>query len=179
MNEKDIIIEIDEKIEEIVRRNLDEKAEEYTETVTSCEDCRYYERFWSWGSRLHCCAYFSNEPKPKEERKDPITSRDINKIYEQCPINHQVKRRRTYIKRYGIVHHKADRYYDGSFTVVDFIGTRFEDDGRNPDVEKRPIAQFYYEKGEKKEYERAKQMALDYYNKFNLDAEYTKKICWG
>lgn len=177
MNEKDITIEIDEKIEEIVRRNLDEKAEEYTETITSCKDCRYYEQFWSWGSRLHCCAYFSNEPKPKEERKDPITSRDINKIYEQCPINHQVKRRKTYIKRYGIRHHKADRYYDGSLDIVDFDGTTFESDGYNPDVETRVIASFYYKTQE--EYDRAKKMALDWYNKFNLDAEYTKKICWG
>lgn len=175
MKEQDITIEIDENVEEIVRRNLNEKVEEYTEEIKSCEDCRYYERFWSWGSRLHCCAYFSNQPK--EERKDPITSRSIDNIYNQCPINHQLQRRKTYIKRYGIRHHKADRYYDGSLDVVDFIGTRFESDGYNPDIETRVIASFFYKN--QKEYDLAKKMALHYYNKFNLDAEYTKKICWG
>ena len=41
--EQDITIEVDKKIEAIVRRNFDEKSEEYIDTIESCEDCRYYE----------------------------------------------------------------------------------------------------------------------------------------
>ena len=166
--EQDITIQLDKKVEEIIRKNLNETVEEYTETIKHCKDCMYYEGLWLRGRTLHCCGNQSD---------NPITSREIGDVYRQCPIDHQLNRKRTYIKRYGIRHYKPSRYDGGCFVVGDFEGTTFEDDGYNPDVEFKAIATFYYDTEEEKA--RAEEMALHYYNKFNLDAEYVKKICYG
>ena len=166
--EQDIITQIDEKIYEITRQNLNEKKVEYIQEIENCKQCMYYEKAWLWGSRLHCCC---------NQADNPTTSRKIEDLYEKCPINHQTKRTKTYIKRYGIRHYKPSQYDSGCFMIGDFKDTTFESDGHNPDVDFQLIAEFYYWNEEDKK--RAEEMAYYYYNKFNLDAEYVEKICYG
>ena len=166
--EQDVTIQIDEKIDEIIRQNLNEKTEEYIQEIKDCKQCIYYEKVWLWGDRLHCCC---------NQADNPNTSRNIEDLYEECPINHQVKCIETYIKQYGIRHYKPNRRNNGCFVVGDFQYTTFEDDGYNPDIDFEAIATFYY--WNKEEELRAKEMAYYYYNKFNLDAKYVKKRCYG
>lgn len=165
---QDVITQIDEKIDEIIHQNLNEKTEEYIQEIKNCKQCIYYEKVWLWGDNLHCCC---------NQTDNPNTSRNIEDLYGKCPINHQTKRTKTYIKRYGIRHYKPSRYEHGCFVLGDFKSTTFESDGYNPDVDFKAIATFYY--CNKEEKARAEEMAYYYYNKFNLDAEYVEKICYG
>lgn len=167
-----MIIETDENIEKIMEKNLDEKSVQQVLEIKSCSKCRFYDKPWIWGRTLHCCSQDSDNVK---------TSRDINDLYESCPIDHKIETTKTSIKRYGIIHEKPDRdsYYDkrGCIMIVDFKGTTFESDGYNPDVEWKAIVIFYYNNQE--EADKMMKLAWDYYNEFNLDDEYVAKICYG
>lgn len=167
-----MIIETDENIEKIMEKNLDEKSVQQVMEIKSCSKCRFYDKPWIWGRTLHCCSQDSDNVK---------TSRDINDLYEFCPIDHKIETTKTSIKRYGIIHEKPDEdsYYDkrGCIMIVDFKGTSFESDGYNPDVEWEPVVIFYYNNQE--EADKMMKLAWDYYNEFNLDDEYVAKICYG
>lgn len=167
---EEVKIQITDEIEKIMCQNLSEKAEAHTVKFESCEDCWYYDKPWIRGDRLHCCAY---------EFEDVKTSREINDLYDNCPINHEVETHTKYIKKYGIIHSKPRGRYrsKGSIAVVDFSGTTFEWDGNNPDVDWTDVVVFYYSNQE--EADVMMELALDYYNRFNLDSGYVKKHCYG
>lgn len=172
--DKEVTIELTDNIERIMCQNLDEKMEEYTVTLKSCEDCRYYDKPYIRGGNLHCCSY------DYENNRTTQTSRDVQDLYDNCPINHEVEVRKIYLKKYGIIHTKPSRSrYSrrGSIAIVDFSGTVFEWDGNNPDVYDEPVVIFYYNNQE--EADKMMEVALDYYNRFNLDAEYVPKHCYG
>lgn len=165
-------IETNDEIEKIICENLDQKAIPHTIELKSCTKCRFYDKPWIWGRTLHCCSQDSDNVR---------TSRDINELYDDCPIDHKIETTKTFIKKYGIIHHKPDKdsYYDkrGDIMIVDFSGTTFEDDGYNPDVEWKAIVIFYYNNQE--EADRMMKLALEYYNDFNLGEDYVPKICYG
>lgn len=170
--DKEVKIVLTEEIEKIMCENLSEKSEELEVEIKSCEDCPYYNNPWVRGATLHCCGY---------DFDDVITSRDINQVYDLCPLNHKLTTRKKYIKKYGIIHYKPEknsyRNRDGSIHIVDFSYTTFESDGNNPDVDWRDVASFYYKS--QKDADIIMELALEYYHRFNLDAEYVEKRCWG
>ncbi len=167
---EDEVIQITESIEQIEKRNLSEKSIKTIKQINSCEDCPNYDAPYIHGGILHCCSYdYKNEPTR--------TSRQIDELYSNCPVNHEFEVRKTLIKQYGIVHHRPTEYYRGSISIVDFGRTTFESDGYNPNVDWDEIVVFYYTTQE--EADRMMELALDYYNKFNLDAPYIPKICYG
>jgi len=168
-------IETDENIEKIISENLNQKAVPHTIELKSCKKCRFYDNPWIWGRPLHCCSQDSDNVR---------TSRDIDELYNTCPIDHKIETTKTFIKRYGIIHNKPDENpysfrYDkrGSIMLVDFSDTHFESDGYNPDVEWGAIVVFYYNNQE--EADKMMKLALDYYEEFNLGEEYVPKICYG
>ena len=161
-------IELSDDVEAIISKNLNEKTETVTVNIESCEDCRYYGNFWFWGRPLHCCG---------QESDIPISTREIEDLYENCQINHQYDTVRTYIKRYGIVHYEGSRYHKGSISVVDFKNTVFESDGHNPDIDYDVVMGFYYK--DEDEAEKMMELAVQYYHYLNLDEKYCKKNCYG
>ena len=173
MCDEEVTIQITDEIQKIMVKNLDEKSEVISKEIDCCTDCRFYDKPWVWGRTLHCCSH---------DKDNVATSRDINELYINCPINHKMEVRKTYIKKYGIIHQKPKKhsYYSdtsGSIAVVDFSGTTFEWDGNNPDVDWRNVVVFFYDTQE--EADKMMELALDYYHRFNLDAEYIPKHCFG
>lgn len=174
MCEQEVKIELSDEIEKIMMENLDEKGETEIIKLESCENCRFYDNAWVWGGKLHCCS--ANH----ESGKDPVTSRDCNKLFDNCPQNQEMEITKSFIKRYGIIHKKPNREYgyeSGSISIVDFKGTRFEDDGYNPDVYWEAIVVFYYNNQE--EADRMMKLAYQYYTEFNLGEEWIEKVCYG
>ncbi len=167
---EEVTIQMSDEIEAVMSRNLDEKSETYTKKIKTCKNCRYYDEIWLSGGRLHCCSY---------DYDNPITSRDATVIYDECPINHTIEYTKMYIKKYGIIHRKPKGRYSrrGNISVVDFSDTTFESDGYNPDVNWEAVVVFYYSNQE--EADVMMELALDYYNRFNLDSEYVEKHCYG
>lgn len=170
---EEVKIQLTDEIEKIISKNLDEKSEKITKKIDCCKNCRYYDKPWIWGRTLHCCSQDNDNVK---------TSRNINELYDDCPINHEMEVTKTYIKKYGIIHKKPKKhsYYrdeSGSIAVVDFSGTKFEWDGNNPDVDWTNVVVFFYDTQE--EANIMMELALDYYHRFNLDAPYVTKYCYG
>lgn len=162
-------IQITPEIEKIICENLNQKVVEETCEIHSCEDCMYGYELWLRGKELYCCAYNSDNPK---------TSRIEKEIFNDCPINHKLEYTKKYIKKYGIIHQKPKGYRrKGSIAVVDFSRTTYEWDGNNPDIDWEDVAVFYYKTEEDAQV--MMDLALDYYNKFNLDGEYVEKRCFG
>lgn len=166
-------VKVNENIEKIMEKNLHEKSETISVTIDCCKKCRFYDDPWVRGDTLHCCSHNSDMIK---------TSRGVNELYANCPISHKTELTQTYIKQYGIIHRKPEEdsyYYDkcGSISIVDFSDTTFEDDGYNPDVEWKNVAVFFYDTQE--ECDKMMELALEFYNRFNLDAPYVKKRCFG
>ena len=170
--EKEMKIQITDEISKIICKNLSGKTESFPVEIKSCKKCRYHDKPWIWGSPLHCCSKNSD---------NPLTSRDINELYDNCPIDHTIQVTKSYIKKYGIIHSepKGDRRYykKGSIAVVDFSGTTFEWDGYNPDIDWENVVVFYY--NNQKEADIMMELALDYYHRFNLDDEWVEKRCYG
>lgn len=170
---EEVKIQLTEEIEKIMEKNLEGKTEKFTEKIDCCKNCRFYDKPWIWGRTLHCCAYDSDNVQ---------TSRDIKDLYDNCPINHEIEVTKSYIKKYGIIHRKPKKhsYYDdtsGSIAVVDFSRTTYEWDGNNPDVDWTNVVIFFYNTQE--EADIMMELAIEYYRKFNLDAEYVPKHCYG
>lgn len=165
-------IQITKEISKIIDKNLNEKNEQIVKKIDCCKNCRFYDKPWIWGDVLHCCSYNS---------KDPQTSRNIKKLYDNCPMGHEITVTKSYIKKYGIIHKtpKKDEFRSesGRIAIVDFSGTTFEWDGYNPDVDWTNIAIFFYDTQE--ECDIIMDMVLDYYHRFNLDAPYIEKHCYG
>lgn len=163
-----MVKETEDKIERIMDKNLSEKNEKIIKKTKCCEDCIFYKDSWVWGRELHCCCQNSDNPQ---------TSRDIEKLYDACPINHEMEVTKYYIKKYGIIHRKPDEdsycHSSGSIAVVDFSDTTFEADGHNPDVSYENVVIFFYNTQE--ECDIMMELALDYYERFNLDAPYIEK----
>lgn len=164
----DQTIKIADKIEAIVKDNMKEKRKEHTEFIECCEDCRYFDEFWVWGGELYCCS---------SDYDDVSVSRSKKALYKKCPIDHKTTYNKGFIKQYGIIHEKPRNKWDcGAIKVVDFSKTHFEADGHNPTVRYEHIVIFFYRNEEEKE--QMMELALDYYNKFNLDAEWVEKRCY-
>ena len=161
-------IQITDNIEKIMCENLSQRTQEHTKKLTSCEDCMYYNELWLRGRSLHCCGHNTDKP---------VTSRNLDEIGKDCPINHTLTYTKKYIKKYGIIHEKPTRYHRGSISVVDFSGTTYEWDGNNPNVDWRDVATFYYTN--QKEADIMMELALDYYKRFNLEDEWVPKHCYG
>lgn len=162
-------ISITEKIDAIIERNLEEKHLEEIVELDSCKDCWYHEDPWIRGRPLHICGKDGDEPR---------TSRDMEELFNSCPINGKLKTRKNLIKQYGIITSDNDDWCRDRFVaIVDFSPSRWEWDGNNPDIDYRIVAQFFYEDEEDKE--KMEAMALDYFEKFGFDEEWTKKICYG
>lgn len=170
--DKTVKKQVTEEIERIECQNLSEKREELVEEIQCCKDCMYHQELWLRGGRLYCCGYDYDNPR---------TSREKEVFYNDCPIDHKLTYHRNYIKQYGIIHEKPEehsyRSRRGSISVVDFSRTTFEWDGYNSDVDWQDIVVFYYKTEE--ECEQMMELALDYYHKFNLDAPYVEKRCYG
>lgn len=161
-------IKINDKLTAIIERNLEEKSEKEIIEFKSCEECKFYNNPWIWGAPLHCCAH--NHEKPK-------TSRDINELFDTCPIDGKIEIIKNYIKQYGIIHEK-DNYYDNNYiAIVDFSSSHWEADGHNPDIDWSNVAVFYYRK--KEDEEKMMKLVLDYYYRFDFDKQFTKKRCYG
>lgn len=152
------------EFEVIVDENLKEKYEQVKEK-TNCKKCRFYDNPWVWGSELHCCSH---------NHQNPQTSRNIDELYNQCPIGGENTYKKTYIKQYGIVHREPkDEWDTGSIQIVDFSSTCFEADGYNPDVNWENIVIFFYRND--KEKETMMKLAVEYYKQFNLEANWVEK----
>lgn len=167
--DNEVKIILNDEIEKIMVENLSEKVEEEVIKLDSCENCWYYENPWIHGGELYCCAY---------NFEDTRSSRNKDELYKNCPINHELHAQISYIKKYGIIHNKPNEYSTkGSINIVDFSDTTFEADGYNPDVYWENVMILFYNNQE--EADTMIELALDYYNRFNLDGEYVKKHCFG
>lgn len=168
MIEEEVKIELTDGIEKIMCQNLDEKAEKSSITFKSCKDCHFYDHPWIRGRTLHCCS---------QDGDNVRTSREIDDLYDTCPINHELETHTKYIRKYGIIHSKPSRYRRGCISVVDFSGTTFEWDGNNPDVDWESVVDFYYKNQE--DADRMMELALEYYHQFNLEDVWVEKRCFG
>ena len=170
----EVRVQVNDDIEKIMVRNLDEKVEVFIKKLESCEGCPNFDEPYIHGGVLYCCSFdYENSPTR--------TSRDKGVLFEDCPMGKEITLRKSFIKQYGIIHNKprSNSYggYRGSLSVVDFSGTTFEWDGYNPDVDWEPLVVFYYNNQE--EANVMMELALDYYYRFNLDAPFVEKHCYG
>lgn len=160
---------------EIIGRNLDEKYEVKEVDIRHCEECKYYEHIWKEGvPSVHMCLY---------DKENPLLKLDEFDLHSNCPIHHHMTIETKCIKRYGIIHEKPndDEYYwgnrEGTIRIVDFKDTHFEWDGHNPDVRYESVAVFFYENDDERNM--MMEIALEFYERLNLDEVYTPKRCYG
>ena len=161
-------VKINDAIEAIIENNLNEKVEEETIELKSCENCRYHENPWIWGRTLHVCCHNQDAPK---------TSRDVDELFNNCPINGQMKIKKSLIKKYGIIRREKDDWHKNYVAIVDFSPSHWESDGYNPDIDWNDVAVFFYD--DEEDGDKMMEMCLDYYNRFGFDEEWTKKRCYG
>lgn len=157
---------------EVIDKNLTEKSEVKTVHIHYCEECMYYHYLSDEKASIHICTY---------KKSNHNINLDKFKLYEDCPINHKITKQTICIKRYGIIHNKPTEdswgSHKGNISIVDFEDTHFEWDGYNPDVRYDTVAIFFYEDDDEKE--KMMDLALEFYNKMNLDEEYIPKRCYG